>query len=50
MRRPNMRRRHEWRIMAALECHCYSRLRASDDFHEGVEALHRKRRPTFIGS
>jgi 2-oxoglutaroyl-CoA hydrolase len=36
--------------VAELEGHCYSRQRASDDFHEGVEAFHRKRQPTFIGS
>ena len=32
-----------------LEGHCYSRLRSSEDFREGVEALHSKRRPNFIG-
>ena len=32
-----------------LEGHCYSRLRASDDFREGVEAFHGKRKAQFIG-
>lgn len=32
-----------------LEGHCYSRLRSSEDFREGVEAFHAKRRPTFVG-
>jgi 2-oxoglutaroyl-CoA hydrolase len=33
-----------------LEGHCYSRLRQSDDFREGVEAFHTKRRAQFRGS
>lgn len=37
-------------IAIELEGHCYSRLRASDDFREGVEAFHQKRKANFIGS
>lgn len=32
-----------------LEGHCYSRLRSSEDFREGVEAFHAKRKPEFRG-
>jgi 2-oxoglutaroyl-CoA hydrolase len=37
-------------IAIELEGHCYSRLRQSDDFKEGVEAFHAKRKPSFTGS
>lgn len=37
-------------IAIELEGHCYSRLRQSDDFREGVEAFHSKRSPKFVGS
>lgn len=36
-------------IAVELEGHCYSRLRQSDDFREGVEAFHAKRPATFKG-
>jgi 2-oxoglutaroyl-CoA hydrolase len=36
-------------IAIELEGHCYSRLRSSQDFKEGVEAFHSKRRPNFTG-
>lgn len=32
-----------------LEGHCYSRLRTSEDFKEGVEAFHGKRKAKFVG-
>jgi 2-oxoglutaroyl-CoA hydrolase len=37
-------------IAIELEGHCYSRLRSSNDFREGVEAFHDKRRPRFTGT
>lgn len=37
-------------IAIELEGHCYSRLRSSDDFREGVEAFHGKRNPNFKGT
>jgi len=37
-------------IAIELEGHCYSRLRTSDDFREGVQAFHGKRKPNFTGS
>jgi 2-oxoglutaroyl-CoA hydrolase len=36
-------------IAIELEGHCYSRLRSSQDFKEGVEAFHTKRKPRFVG-
>jgi len=36
-------------IAIELEGHCYSRLRQSDDFKEGVEAFHTKRPAQFKG-
>lgn len=32
-----------------MEGHCYSRLRSSEDFREGVAAFHEKRQPKFRG-
>jgi 2-oxoglutaroyl-CoA hydrolase len=37
-------------VAIELEGHCYSRLRQSDDFREGVEAFNAKRPPKFVGS
>ena len=37
-------------IAIELEGHCYSRLRTSEDFREGVEAFHAKRPAKFRGS
>jgi 2-oxoglutaroyl-CoA hydrolase len=37
-------------IAIELEGHCYSRLRQSDDFREGVEAFHAKRPARFQGT
>ncbi len=37
-------------IAVEMEGHCYSRLRSSDDFREGVTAFHAKRKAEFRGS
>ncbi|WP_420821250.1 enoyl-CoA hydratase/isomerase family protein [Ramlibacter rhizophilus] len=37
-------------IAIELEGHCYSRLRSSDDFRNGVEAFQDKRKPNFVGT
>lgn len=37
-------------VAIELEGHSYSRLRSSDDFREGVEAFHQKRKADFKGS
>jgi 2-oxoglutaroyl-CoA hydrolase len=36
-------------VAIELEGHCYGRLRQSDDFREGVEAFHAKRKAQFQG-
>jgi 2-oxoglutaroyl-CoA hydrolase len=36
-------------VAIEMEGHCYSRLRSSKDFKEGVEAFHSKRPAVFIG-
>jgi 2-oxoglutaroyl-CoA hydrolase len=36
-------------VAIELEGHCYSRLRQSEDFREGVEAFNAKRPPKFVG-
>jgi 2-oxoglutaroyl-CoA hydrolase len=37
-------------IAIEMEGHCYSRLRSSNDFREGVEAFHAKRKAEFTGT
>lgn len=36
-------------VAIEMEGHCYSRLRSSHDFKEGVEAFHSKRPAVFRG-
>ena len=36
-------------VAIEMEGHCYSRLRSSSDFREGVEAFHAKRKAVFTG-
>jgi 2-oxoglutaroyl-CoA hydrolase len=36
-------------VAIEMEGHCYSRLRSSEDFREGVEAFQGKRKPEFRG-
>ncbi|MGQ7242475.1 enoyl-CoA hydratase/isomerase family protein [Salinicola sp. V024] len=36
-------------VAIEMEGHCYSRLRSSNDFREGVEAFHAKRKAVFRG-
>nr|WP_067286952.1 enoyl-CoA hydratase/isomerase family protein [Marinobacterium profundum] len=37
-------------VAIEMEGHCYSRLRSSNDFREGVEAFHGKRKAVFCGN
>ncbi|SDL41747.1 2-oxoglutaroyl-CoA hydrolase [Modicisalibacter muralis] len=37
-------------VAIEMEGHCYSRLRGSNDFREGVEAFHAKRKADFCGN
>ena len=43
-------RTRRWRSRSSSKGHCYSRLRQSDDFREGVEAFHAKRPAKFKGT